>query len=151
MYINICIVSLDCARLSCIVYNVTILKYYRMLPAQYVMLYKVSVSNLNLIGTCRINLLCFWKHVGHPVRSWYSTVNFRKSFNLLWPSGIIWWQSPWSTLAQVMTCCLMAPSHYLNQYWPITNGVLWHSFEKSKPQQKLKISIPKSGVKNYTF
>ena len=32
-----------------------------------------------------------------------------------------------STLAQVMACCLTAPSHYLNQCWPIINGVLWYS------------------------
>ena len=32
-----------------------------------------------------------------------------------------------STLAQVMACCLMASSHYLNQYWQMTSGKLWHS------------------------
>ena len=37
--------------------------------------------------------------------------------NSLWPSDAIWWQRSGSTLAQVMTCCLMAPSHYLNQCW----------------------------------
>ena len=26
-----------------------------------------------------------------------------------------------------MACCLMAPSHYLNQCWLIINGVLWYS------------------------
>ena len=34
-----------------------------------------------------------------------------------------------SILAQVMTCCLMAPSHYLNQYWLVISKVLWHSSE----------------------
>ena len=34
-----------------------------------------------------------------------------------------------STLAQVMACCLMAPSHYLNQYWLIISKVLWHFSE----------------------
>ena len=34
-----------------------------------------------------------------------------------------------STLAQVMACCLTAPSHYLNQCWWIASEVLWHSFE----------------------
>ena len=29
----------------------------------------------------------------------------------------MWWQRSGSTLAQVMVCCLMAPSHYLNQCW----------------------------------
>ena len=27
--------------------------------------------------------------------------------------------NPGSTLAQVMACCLTAPSHYLNQCWPV--------------------------------
>ena len=31
------------------------------------------------------------------------------------------------TLAQVMACCLMAPSHYLNQYWLLISVVLYHS------------------------
>ena len=30
-----------------------------------------------------------------------------------------------STFAQVMVCCLMTPSNYLNQCW-IIRGVLWH-------------------------
>ena len=34
-----------------------------------------------------------------------------------------------STLAQVMACCLTAPSHYLNQCWLIIRKVLWHSSE----------------------
>ena len=37
--------------------------------------------------------------------------------NSLWPSGVTWWHRSWSTLAQVMTCCLMAPSHSLNKCW----------------------------------
>ena len=28
-----------------------------------------------------------------------------------------------STLAQIMACCLMTPSHYLNQSWLLSNGV----------------------------
>ena len=34
-----------------------------------------------------------------------------------------------STLAQVMACCLTAPSHCLNQYWLIISKVQWHSSE----------------------
>ena len=34
------------------------------------------------------------------------------------------------TMAQVMTCCLMAPSPYLNYCWPITKAVLWHSMDR---------------------
>ena len=35
-------------------------------------------------------------------------------FNLLWPSDAIWQHNSGSTLAQVMACCLTAPSHYRN-------------------------------------
>ena len=40
--------------------------------------------------------------------------------NSLRPSDAIWWHRSGSTLAQVMACCLTAPSHYLNQCWLIT-------------------------------
>ena len=38
----------------------------------------------------------------------------------------IWRQRSGSTLAQVMACCLTAPSHYLNQCWLIISKVEWH-------------------------
>ena len=50
-------------------------------------------------------------------------------FNSLWSSDAIWRQRSGSTLAQVMACCLMAPSHYLNQCWPIISEVQWHSYK----------------------
>ena len=37
--------------------------------------------------------------------------------NSLWPSDTIWRHSSGSPLAQVMACCLTAPSHYLHQCW----------------------------------
>ena len=40
----------------------------------------------------------------------------------LGPSDIIWREGYWSTLTQVMACCLMAPSHNLNQYWLENHG-----------------------------
>ena len=49
--------------------------------------------------------------------------------NSLWPSDSVWHRRFWSTLAQVMAWCLMAPSHYLNQYWLIISEVLWNSPE----------------------
>ena len=39
--------------------------------------------------------------------------------NSLWPTDAIWRHRSGSTLAQVMACCLTAPSHYLNQCWLI--------------------------------
>ena len=50
-------------------------------------------------------------------------------FNSLRPSDAIWRQWSWTTLAQVMACCLTAPS--LNQCWLIIRGVLWHTSESS--------------------
>ena len=44
--------------------------------------------------------------------------------NSLWPGDAIWWHRSGSTLAQVMACCLTAPSHYLNQCWLIISRVL---------------------------
>ena len=49
--------------------------------------------------------------------------------NSLPPSDIIWCPGTWSTLVQVMACCLMAPSHHLNQCWLIICEILWHSPE----------------------
>ena len=51
------------------------------------------------------------------------------SVNSLGPSDAIWRQRSGSTLAQVMACCLMAPSHYLNQCWLIISKFQWHSSE----------------------
>ena len=39
----------------------------------------------------------------------------------------IWRQGSGSTLAQVMACCLAAPSHSLNQCWLIIRKVQWYS------------------------
>ena len=51
----------------------------------------------------------------------------RLSFNSLGPSDAICRQISGSTLAQVMACCLTAPSHYLNQCWVTISKVPWHS------------------------
>ena len=50
---------------------------------------------------------CFW------VLNWWQTINSLR------PSYSIWRHGSGSILAQVMACCLMAPSHYLNQCWLI--------------------------------
>ena len=48
--------------------------------------------------------------------------------NSLWPSDTTWWYKTWSTLAQVMACCLMTTSHYLSQCWLIISEIQWHSY-----------------------
>ena len=73
-------------------------------------------------------------------------------FNSLWPSDIIWQQRSRWTLAQVMTCCQTAPSHYLNQCWLIIiSVVLWYSPEPQRAisQKTLKISILDMNLKIY--
>ena len=67
-----------------------------------------------------LNYLCYRK------RQIYFYVSIIDS---LWPSDAIWWQRSGSTLAQVMACCLTAPSHYLNQCWLIISEVQWHSYQ----------------------
>ena len=69
-------------------------------------------------------------------------------FNSLRPSDAIWRQRSGSTLAQVMACCLTAPSHYLHQCWLIISKVLWHSSEgnfirETSATTGLKITFPK--------
>ena len=47
--------------------------------------------------------------------------------NSCWPRDAIWGCRYGSTLAQLTTCCLMAPSHYLNQCWHLISKIQWHS------------------------
>ena len=49
--------------------------------------------------------------------------------NSLWPSDTIWHHRSLSALFQVMACCLLGPSHYLNLWWLIVNWIL-----RNKPQ-----------------
>ena len=48
---------------------------------------------------------------------------------LIPPNDVVWRQRSGSTLAQVMACCLTAPSHYLNQCWLINSEVTSHSYQ----------------------
>ena len=60
----------------------------------------------------------WWKEV--PCLTSRAQVHF---LNSLRPSDAIWRHRSGSTLAQVMACCLTAPSHYLNQCWLIISKV----------------------------
>ena len=63
-----------------------------------------------------------WKRHIYRLYSAYHT-----SINALWPSDVIWRHRYESSLAQVMSCCMIAPSHHLNQCWLIINDDLWCS------------------------
>ena len=52
-----------------------------------------------------------------------------------------------STLPQAMDCCLTAPSLYLNQYWFIIKGVLWHSPESNFTSLVVVIAVQSDGNK----
>ena len=59
----------------------------------------------------------------------WSVDDILMAVNSLGFNDAIWRQGYGSTLAQVMACCLTAPSHYLNQCWLIIRKVKWYSFE----------------------
>ena len=62
----------------------------------------------------------------------------------------IWQHISWSTLAQVMASCLMAPSHHLNQCWRLISEFLWHSLE-SDLTASAQATIQKNEFKNLMF
>ena len=74
--------------------------------------YKTVVSKEK--SCLRPNLLCSFQHL-------------HKTINSLWDGDSIWYHGPHSTLVQVMACCLMAPSHYLDQWWLIISRIQCHS------------------------
>ena len=67
-----------------------------------------------------------------------ASINYLKP---LWPCDTIWYLRSWSTLVQVLACCLLAPSHYLSQCWLIMKGVHWHSPERNFTK-KLFLHLP---------
>ena len=75
-------------------------------------------------GNCKY-LFYLW-FIGHWMKPWgkYPYRIKLTHCGLVLPDGDIKFGS---TLTQVMDCCLMAPSHYMNQCWLIIKGVLWHS------------------------
>ena len=91
-----------------------------------VKIFILHMLNQTVVGTLEKKMLAFLL--------WHSILCFIKTVptwllwrvNSLWPSDTIWRQSSESTLAQVMACCLMAPSHYLNQCSLIISKVQWH-------------------------
>ena len=64
----------------------------------------------------------------------------------------IWWHRSWPSWAQVLACCLMVPSHYLNQCWCTIKGGLWflpasnytRSAHEIYPLQVFKITLLKA-------
>ena len=82
----------------------------------------------------------------------YMEISFAgsRSFNSLWPSEATWRQISGSTLAQVMACCLMAPSHYLSQCWLIISNILHRAFYKIPLPPIVKISLKFTYLRFYS-
>ena len=95
----------------------------------------IEISNKNFI---EVSPWILWKtfNAGHfffqfTWGQFHWNWSSHQSFNSFWPSDTIWRQRSESTVAKVMTCCLTAPSHYLNQCWLIISEVQWHSYQGS--------------------
>ena len=74
------------------------------------------------------NLYIFIKeNIFEIVRILVGILSQPQCIDSLWSSDAIWQHRSGSTLAQVMACCLTAPSHYLNQSWLIISTVQWDS------------------------
>ena len=71
--------------------------------------------------------------------------------NSLWPCDAIWPHISGSTLNQVMACCLMAPSHYLNQQCHFILGVLWHSSESNFTRNARELNSLAPGKFEWNF
>ena len=67
----------------------------------------------------------WWHHHGQWMDPELNSI-YQLQLHSLWHSDAKRRKGTESTLAQVMACCLTAPSHNLNQYWLIINKVLWH-------------------------
>ena len=71
------------------------------------------------------------------------------SLNSLLPCDAIWWCRSQSTLASVMACCLMAPSHY-HQCLFLISEIQWHS-PASNFTGSAEDTILYNESENYTF
>ena len=76
-------------------------------------------------GALIFSLICVWingwvnNREAGDLRCYRAHSDVSVMFNSLWPGDTVWQHGTRSTLAQVMACCLMAPSHYLNQCSPV--------------------------------
>ena len=62
--------------------------------------------------------------------------------NSSWSSDATRWHRSGSILAQIMSCCLKATSHYLAKCWLFISGVMWHS-----PESNAEATIPYMSLK----
>ena len=82
-------------------------------------------SQHEIVLSCNLNMVMMYLSYSFGMCHDSCAVMYKmvEQINSLWPSDAIWRQRSGSTLAQVMACCLTAPSHYLHQCWLIINEV----------------------------
>ena len=76
-----------------------------------------------------LGIYCSFRHCSnhHIFKRKISCADLNKLINSLGPNDAMWQHRSGLTLAQVMACCLTAPSHYLNHCWFLISKVPWHS------------------------
>ena len=95
-----------------------------LLDAKLLSALMLIIVDWNLIQTFSLMKI----HLPILSAKWWPFCSGLNVFNSLCPNNAIWWHRSSSTVAQVMACCLMPPSHYLNPCWLIIiRQVLWHS------------------------
>ena len=104
---------------------------YNLQHAKYLFGYKTKSKNLlvklgPVVTQCNLTI---W-----PIS------NNTTGFHSLWCSDTIWWHRSGSTWVQLMACCLMAPSHYLNQCWLISMRS-FHIHLRAISQEMLMITV----------
>ena len=66
--------------------------------------------------------------IWNPISSGiYCGLNHVCRINSLWPCDATY-DILWPSLVNIMACCQMEPSNYLDQSWPIINEVLWFTW-----------------------
>ena len=85
-------------------------------------------NNLQIIVLLDLDGWYVWRHVDGEDLKQHSKLYYLNFdlVNSLAPRDALWVKN-WSTLFQLMACCLTAPSHYLNQFWLIMCEVRWYS------------------------
>ena len=92
-----------------------------------------QASYLTLIDTCHMKGKIYI--LAPPTKKKMIVIDYVGNLlNPLWPSDAIWRHRYWSTLAQVMACCLTAPSLYLNQCWLTISTDQWHLSKGNFPR-----------------
>ena len=86
----------------------------------------IVVENAQKLWPSATTQWCIYAYIcAYIHQNLYIYIHMVRGINLLWPSDYKCQQTPPSTLAQVMACCLMAPSLYLNKRLIIRGLVAW--------------------------